>query len=201
MIKAKNISVGNLWNLPILKVELQEEDLKKLLHESDISLENNIDWSAELAGEINQGKQVKFNFVDSFNIEPLANEYIKKEFDLEGTLSVREAWVVSQYEGDYNPVHAHESLISGIIYLQVPPQIKEGFNKLKSNGSPCLDGCIHFIFDTYHRPSLRPLGPRAVLPEPGVMYLFPSYILHTVYPFKGPGERRCIAFNMDLKNE
>jgi hypothetical protein len=38
------------------------------------------------------------------------------------------------------------------------------------------------------------------LPEVGDMYVFPGYIQHTVYPFKGDGERRCIAFNMDLRN-
>ena len=32
-------------------------------------------------------------------------------------------------------------------------------------------------------------------PEPGSMALFPSNLLHTVYPFQGPGERRSVAFN------
>ena len=27
------------------------------------------------------------------------------------------------------------------------------------------------------------------------MVMFPSYLLHTVYPFVGKEERRCIAFN------
>ena len=27
------------------------------------------------------------------------------------------------------------------------------------------------------------------------MVMFPSYLLHTVYPFIGKEERRCIAFN------
>ena len=27
------------------------------------------------------------------------------------------------------------------------------------------------------------------------MIMFPSYLLHTVYPFIGDEERRCIAFN------
>ena len=32
-------------------------------------------------------------------------------------------------------------------------------------------------------------------PHPGQMVMFPSYLLHTVYPFIGKEERRCIAFN------
>ena len=31
------------------------------------------------------------------------------------------------------------------------------------------------------------------------MVMFPSYLLHTVYPFIGDGERRCIAFNASYR--
>ena len=34
-----------------------------------------------------------------------------------------------------------------------------------------------------------------ITPVPGLMLMFPSYLVHTVYPFIGEGERRCIAFN------
>lgn len=198
MITFKNIIPGNLWSLPILKAKLHDADVEQLVKASDDSLKENIDWSSELVGEIKSGKQVYFEFPKMFDLAPIASEYARQSFETAGNLKLREAWVVSQYAGDYNPVHAHESDISGIIYLKVPPQISEGFNTASPDGRKCLDGCIHFIFDTYHRPSFRPFGPRAVLPEVGDMYLFPSYILHTVYPFKGEGERRCIAFNLDL---
>ena len=32
-------------------------------------------------------------------------------------------------------------------------------------------------------------------PEVGDMFMFPSYLLHTVYPFLGDGERRSVSFN------
>ena len=32
-------------------------------------------------------------------------------------------------------------------------------------------------------------------PSAGVLFMFPSYLLHTVYPFIGEGERRCLPFN------
>jgi hypothetical protein len=195
----KSVVPGNLWSLPLLKIQLEDFQINNLIEATDISLDKNIDWSSQLAGEIKKGQQVFFEFPPNFDITALANEYIKSTFDFPDNLYVREAWVVSQFAGDYNPVHSHESVLSGIIYLKMPQQIKQGFNTINKNGSRCLDGCIHFIFDTYHRPSLKNFGPRAVLPEVGDAYLFPSYILHTVYPFKGDGERRCIAFNMDIK--
>ena len=38
-----------------------------------------------------------------------------------------------------------------------------------------------------------------ITPAPGVMLMFPSYLVHTVYPFIGEGERRCIAFNANYR--
>ena len=33
-------------------------------------------------------------------------------------------------------------------------------------------------------------------PKVGELFLFPSNLLHTVYPFKGDSERRSLAFNI-----
>ncbi len=33
------------------------------------------------------------------------------------------------------------------------------------------------------------------------LYLFPSYLMHTVYPFKSKDERRSIAFNAFIDEE
>ena len=38
-------------------------------------------------------------------------------------------------------------------------------------------------------------GIITMTPQVGMMVMFPSYLLHTVYPFIGEEERRCIAFN------
>ena len=34
-------------------------------------------------------------------------------------------------------------------------------------------------------------------PEVGAIYLFPSWLSHMVYPFKGEGERRTVASNLN----
>ena len=34
-----------------------------------------------------------------------------------------------------------------------------------------------------------------IQPTSGLLVMFPSYLLHTVYPFIGEGERRCLPFN------
>jgi hypothetical protein len=38
-----------------------------------------------------------------------------------------------------------------------------------------------------------------VKPKVGQLLMFPSTLLHTVYPFQGSGERRSLAFNLNYK--
>ena len=35
-------------------------------------------------------------------------------------------------------------------------------------------------------------------PKVGDFYLFPNYLFHTVYPFKGAEERRSVSFNAKI---
>ena len=114
-----------------------------------------------------------------------------------------DAWVVSQKENDYIPVHTHhlngaheESCkISGILYLKVPEQMKVDNNDIAIKGG--RDGQILFTgmggvdpFSTTMQYNIQP--------EVGWLYLFPSSLNHQVYPFKGEGERRGISFNVDV---
>ena len=107
------------------------------------------------------------------------------------------AWVVSQYENEYNPIHNHTGCdISGVIYLKTP-DVKGRRNLDSKKGKYDNDGDISFIhsatgqrnFDVFEK------GMLTMTPQPGNMIMFPSYLLHTVWPFIGDGERRCIAFN------
>ena len=110
-----------------------------------------------------------------------------------------DAWVVSQKENDYIPVHTHHNQkefckISGVLYLKVPEQIQSNNNIAIKGGK---DGQLVFtgmggadLFSTTIQFSIPP--------EAGWLYLFPSTLNHQVYPFKGEGERRGISFNVDV---
>lgn len=160
-------------------------------------------------GQIKKGKEVKIDLpLDIF--KPAIIEYIKKSFSgclpsiNPNNLSLESSWVVSQYEGDYNPVHAHGALFSSIVYLKVPEQIKNQNYYVPGPGGPhskeCVDGCLHFIYGNMHQPTLQNFGPRLIIPKEGDFYIFPGYLLHTVYPFKGNGERRSLSFNINITN-
>ena len=110
------------------------------------------------------------------------------------------AWVASQKENDYIPVHAHDNQtesckISGVLYLKVPEQLEKPSTDTAIKGGK--DGQIVFTgmggadpFSTTVQFNLPP--------QVGWLYLFPSSLNHQVYPFKGAGERRGISFNVDV---
>jgi len=204
-----DVQIGNLWNLGILKGTLTSEVLNLLLELSEKAIKEDIDYSWNLVGQFYKGKEVKIDLpLEIF--KPAILEYIKKFFSdclptlNKNNLLLESSWIVSQYEGDYNPVHAHGSLFSGIIYLKVPNQIKQKLIYVPGPGGPhkkdCVDGCLQFIYGNMHQPTLQNFGPRLVVPKEGDFYIFPGYLLHTVYPFKGEGERRSLSFNVNISN-
>ena len=59
------------------------------------------------------------------------------------------------------------------------------------------DGDINFLYNAASQRNfdIFEKGLIQVSPNPGLLLMFPSYLLHTVYPFIGEGERRCLPFN------
>ena len=113
------------------------------------------------------------------------------------------AWVVSQKENDYLPVHAHSEMVDGyqnskisaVLYLKVPEQMKRKPDETSIKFGK--DGQIAFTgmgdADPFMTTSLYNIQP-----EVGWFYLYPSTLNHQVYPFVGIGERRSLAFNADF---
>ena len=86
--------------------------------------------------------------------------------------------------------------VSSVLYLKVPKNISRDLKNKK--GSP--DGAIEFISQGFGS-ELQSLstGSRRFKPVAGHLYIFPSWLLHTVYPFVGKGERRSLSFNSSFK--
>ena len=111
------------------------------------------------------------------------------------------AWVVSQHENEYNPLHNHTGCdISGVIYLKTP-DTKGRRNIESKKGKDDNDGDITFVHSAMgqRNSDVFEKGMLTMTPQPGMMIMFPSYLLHTVWPFIGDGERRCIAFNANYR--
>ena len=100
------------------------------------------------------------------------------------------AWTIKQSSGDYQALHSHEAHISGNIYIDVP-ELDDDAHSSDANIEfrlPVIRNPASFIFVDQWR----------FKPQPMKMIVFPSYIPHTVYPWKGNGTRTILAWDVKL---
>ena len=174
-----------------------------------------------LVGQIHSGEQLLLDHTDprmvGYNnfICALSAEYIKNyaaagnSFKGPKKVEIDETWSVHSYDGDYNPIHDHGTKtlmgISTTAWTKVPPQIgAKGVANTSTyslyNESGHSDGCIAFQYgqtSLMDSERLRPAQSFVMTPEVGKLLIFPSWLQHMVYPFKGEGERRTIASNLN----
>ena len=101
------------------------------------------------------------------------------------------SWIVSQYKGEYNPWHKHSGNFSAVMYLKIPEGMNDFMEKEYEDHYPS-SGLKQFMYgesQDFRSDTLT------CLPEVGKMYLFPSWLKHSVYPFYCEGERRSLSFN------
>ena len=100
------------------------------------------------------------------------------------------AWTIKQSEGDYQSLHSHEAHISGNIYIDVPDFDAD---------SKASDGNIEFRLPVIRNPAhLIFTDQWRFQPQVMKMIIFPSYLPHTVYPWKGEGNRTILAWDARL---
>ena len=108
---------------------------------------------------------------------------------------INNSWVVRQFSNEYNPVHWHTGHISGAGFLKLPSTFGETFQKDKKN----LNGKLVLIHGSK---SFLCNSKYEIIPEVGDFYIFPHYLMHTVYPFKDTNdERRSISFNAKVDDK
>ena len=174
-----------------------------------------------LVGQIHKGEQLLLDHNDKRLLEynhficDLGAEYINY-FARTGNplkcgkrVEIDETWSVHSYDGDYNPIHDHGTKtlmgISTTAWTKVPSQI--GANATANtptyslyNESGHSDGCIAFQYgqvSVLDGQRLKPAQSFVMTPEVGKLLIFPSWLQHMVYPFKGEGERRTIGSSLN----
>ena len=157
------------------------------------------DWGKHLAGQVSQEiylpKEVTdgellnfFGRITKTFVESLTNKKITK-------FNLIKVWIVRQFENEYNPTHWHGGHISGAGYLKLPKNFgpsKHSEKKINYNGK------INFIHGTRQFLSKSIITKK---PELGKIFIFPNYLMHSVNPFYGEGERRSISFNAMVDEE
>ena len=183
----------------ILKVKMPQEYVNQINAESDIilndkKLSKDRDWSHNLAGNVKKEIAIDHNKIKGFPefMVTMSDQYLTKvlpEYITDAKVSFR-VWVVSQYAGDFNPVHIHDANLSGVAFLKIPSGFEKEYKKEDHHPTA---GCLEFLGSI---PNHFARHSYIVKPEVGDFYLFPSWLAHQVYPFRCEGERRSMAFNV-----
>jgi uncharacterized protein (TIGR02466 family) len=188
----------------VAMVQAPSDILEKMIKLTDEILEdeNRVDWGGHLVGQVAEEPWVSNKQLEELGLLKYFNgllyNYVWNSLKMEGQdveqlqVNVDHMWIVSQYENEYNPIHFHTYCdLSSVMWLKVPKwERREKLPAYKTQ----RDGHIEFVYKTAC-PGAMERGSMSLNPEPGASVLFPSNLLHTVYPFQGPGERRSVAFN------
>ena len=162
---------------------------------------SSLDHGRHLAGNVTQEFRLDVDFMKKIKWAEFLGKSCQKWL-LEGhNISIKQfdiiaSWVVKQFKNDYNPIHYHSGQISGVGYLKVPENMGQTAQKSKTvnyNGKLVLiDGSKKFVCTPTY----------VITPAVGDFYLFPSYMMHTVYPFSDTSEeRRSVSFNAKIDDD
>ena len=153
------------WADVLMRIKLPQMIIDAMLDITDQVLQDpdRKNWGDNLAGQIQDepliphelmknykiGKDgTVFNFlmdlvgryVQHCTVQQATSAEIDKVKDIEWLTQMKSCWVISQWEGEYNPIHIHtECQMSTVMYLKIP----EFLPSTKPERDD--DGCIMFI--------------------------------------------------------
>ena len=155
------------------------------------------DYSHKLASQIKKEIKITNSFLNKYLKKELLKN-IKKFLKNENIKNIKEIkilnlWIVSQFRGEYNPIHYHEGDLSGVGYLKVPNNMTK--NKLLKNKKIKTNGTLDFING---QKAFLSKSIYNIIPKKRDLIIFPNYLMHTAYPFNVEGERRSFSFNVKI---
>ena len=201
-----SIEIKKPFGPSIAKIIMPDEiifSMNKYVEEiiMDKAKSEDLDYGNNLAGNVQQEFRLGLEFMKKNNWAEFLAKSCQKWLSEGHNISIKKfeiisSWIVRQFKNEYNPIHYHGGHISGVGYLKVPKDMgatvqKE--KKVKHNGKLVLiDGSKKFL-----------CNPTYIIdPKVGEFYLFPSYMMHTVYPFSDTSEeRRSVSFNAKIDDD
>ena len=202
------------WSDILFETTLPPIVLEKMIEISDKVLADSkrTHWGDNLAGQIKEEPLIPPELLKEFNLTEflgnMVHEYIH-QCNLQKTpvpeniesvknriqVTIANMWIVEQQPGEYNPIHTHTNCdISTVMYLKAPIFLPS--EKTERND----DGTIYFIGSSSPKTKLN-TNSLKVKPTPGAVFIFPSHLQHTVYPYKTNDNfaRRSVSFNAQFE--
>ena len=186
----------------VLEVKVPNDYIEKLNMYMDMALGDKellkkLDHSHDLAGNLNTEIKITNQFLEETRNEwgvsllrffsNIGSAYCQNMINKTNITKfiITGAWMNNQVAGDFNPIHKHDGLLSSVLFTKVPISISNNEEKDYAGYLEFIDGRDAGITPTHMR----------IKPVVGRMYMFPSWLLHQVYPFRGNGHRRSVSFN------
>ena len=159
-----------------------------------------LDHGGNLAGNVTQEFIVEPDLLKSSGLLDFLGKAVAAWIEASDKQKIKRfnvisSWIVRQFQNEYNPIHYHGGHISGVGYLKLPKNYGKPFQSSKTKN---VNGNISFIHGSRMFNSSSNIN---VEPIVGDFYLFPNYLMHTVYPFYGNQERRSISFNAKIDDD
>ena len=156
-----------------------------------------------LAGEIEHEYMFPFQNKTTSFIKSLVNKiesnskYLQTNFNLPVSLKITPPWINFQKKHEYNPIHSHGGVYSFVIWYKIPYLLEEEKKQYgyKSNKDEIFHGQFHFITPKPHSTTspfwnLDYYALEIDNKKEGYIAIFPSNLIHTVYPFYTSDEYR-----------
>ncbi len=197
-MKPANFTLSSIFPNPFARIEFEDvEEVNRAIHAYTLDRER--------SGKVSRGDEDKsitawgncFQIQLTQDLPPQVGELVRavqramghflKQIGLDKIpgRTRTSGWIVLTRAGGYNAPHAHPHGTFSTIYHAVVPE------------KPFPQGCLEFV---------NPIGTQAfhsfgtvneVVPsKAGTLFILPSYLVHYVHPFEGPGER--ISLNIDF---
>ena len=203
-MRDENFEVIKHFGPSILKTRIPDDMINKINNYvekviADKRKVSDLDNGNYLVADVTQEIRIEKEIMEEIGWLKFLAEKIARWIDIETNQKISEmkmitTWVVRQFENEFNPTHWHEGHISGAGFLKVPSSFGKPFqdNKRDFNGNLTLiHGTKSFMCNSKFE----------IKPKVGDFYIFPHYLMHTVYPFNESNEeRRSISFNAEIDN-
>lgn len=201
----------NLPNYGVLFGRLDKKIYDQILEQCYKLREENraeTNYKANLAGHLTQ----EYNLLGSHEIlipklTQMVDVYSKKYKIFESTdwnlknkkITLESIWVNFMYKNDFNPLHGHSGIMSFVIWMKIPYDIKNELGIYpEANGKQT--SCFSFSYGDI-------LGQRKTTEIPvdkdyeGIICIFPSKLQHFVNPFFTSDEPRIsISGNFSVED-
>ena len=200
----ENFQIIKPFGPSIVKIKMSSEMIFEMNNYVDLIIQDkekskNLDEGSNLIGKVQQEFLMEVDFMKKIKWAEFLASSVSKWVLEDQNKKIKNfqlfiSWIVRQFENDYNAVHYHSGDISGAGYLKVPSSFGKATQADKKTNE---NGKLQLI---YGSPNLLSKSTHLIKPKVGDFYLFPNYLMHTVYPFTGTDEeRRSVSFNAKLE--